>query len=125
MTDRCSGSIKEKATGNHPVDIVCKERSISHKLTRIRRPQTNGMVERFNRRVNEAIAQKQKISDNSGRNSFHSHDERNKFLMQFVENYNHTRLRCINYNAPICLLYDNHAEDNTFAVMTSRGGGNP
>ena len=114
-TDRCSGSVKEKATGNHPVDIVCAEHEIKHKLTRIRRPQTNGMVERFNRRVNEAIGQKAKIDTNGGKNSFHSHEERNAFVMQFVDNYNKTRLRCINYNAPIILLYNNHTKDNTKA----------
>lgn len=94
-TDRCSGRVKEKATGNHPVDVVCTNYEITHRLTRIRRPQTNGMVERFNRRVNEAIATKEKISNNSGRNSFYSHDERNEFIKRFVDSYNRTRLRCL------------------------------
>lgn len=114
-TDRCAGSVKERATGNHPVDIVCQEHEVIHKLTKIRRPQTNGMVERFNRRVNEAIGKKEKIASNSGKNSFHSHEERNKFIMNFVDSYNRTRLRCINYNAPFELLYGNHAKDNTQA----------
>ena len=56
-TDRCSGGVKEHPTGNHPVDKVCQEYLIKHTLTKIRRPQTNGIVERFNRRVNEAITQ--------------------------------------------------------------------
>lgn len=118
-TDRCSGSIKEGGTGNHPVDIVCSEYEIKHRLTRIRRPQTNGMVERFNRRVNEAIASKQKVSMNSGKNSFNSHEERNEFITRVVDNYNRTRLRCLNYNAPLILLHNNHAEYNTYAGMTS------
>ena len=117
-TDRCAGSVKTKASGNHAVDVVCKKHDIVHKLTRIRRPQTNGMVERFNRRVNEAIAAKNKIASNSGKNSFHSHKERNEFIMQFVDNYNRTRLRCLNYNAPAILLYNNHTEYNTCAGMT-------
>ena len=70
----------ERATGNHPVDVVCSNHDITHRLTRIRRPQTNGMVERFNRRVNEAISTKQKTSNNGGRNSFYSHEERNEFI---------------------------------------------
>lgn len=120
-TDRCAGYVKEKATGNHPVDIVCTKFNVKHKLTKIRRPQTNGMVERFNRRVNEAIARKDKISKNSARNSFNSHQERNEFILKFVDNYNKTRLRCLNYNAPYALLYNNHAEHNTYAGMTERG----
>ena len=113
-TDRCTGFIKKKATGKHPVDLVCKEYKIKHSLTRIRRPQTNGMVERFNRRVNEAISRKEKICTNSGRNSFYSHEERNEFIKNFIDGYNRTRLRCLNYNAPILLLYSNHPEDNTY-----------
>ena len=111
-TDRCSGSVKEKATGKHPVDVVCAKNNIKHKLTRIRRPQTNGMVERFNRRINEVIATKAKISANSGKNSFSSHDERNRFIENFVNSYNRTRLRCLNYKAPLELLCGNQTEDN-------------
>lgn len=116
-TDRCAGAVKERATGNHPVDLVCKEFAVKHKLTKIRRPQTNGMVERFNRRVNEAIGKKGKISTNSGKNSFYSHEERNEFIMNFVDSYNRTRLRCLEYSAPIELLYNNHTERNTEAVI--------
>ena len=114
-TDRCTGFVKQKASGSHPVDLICSKHNIIHRLTRIRRPQTNGMVERFNRRINEAIARKEKISNNSGRNSFHSHEERNDFIKKFIDGYNKTRLRCLNYNAPILMLYDNHTEDNTHA----------
>jgi transposase InsO family protein len=87
-------------------------------LTRIRRPQTNGMVERFNRRNNEAIQQKSKIDKNSGKNFFYTHEERNEFIKNFVNNYNNTRLRCLNYNAPAIMLYSNQTEYNTFAGMT-------
>jgi len=83
-TDRCAGGVKFKASGNHPLDVVCQKEKVKHVLTRIRRPQTNGMVERFNRRVNEAIAQRGKITDNGGKNSFHSHPERNTYIMNFV-----------------------------------------
>ncbi len=117
-TDRCSGSVKEKATGNHAVDLICRQYDVKHQLTKIRRPQTNGMVERFNRRINEAIAKKAKIAANSGKNSFYSHQDRNAFIRQFVDNYNNTRLRCLQYNAPANLLYCNHREHNTYAGMT-------
>ena len=117
-TDRCCGFIKPKGTGEHPVDQVCKRYKIGHRLTRIRRPQTNGMIERFNRRINEAIEQKKKIAKNGGKNSFYSHKERKEFINNFVYNYNRTRLRCLKYQAPIILLQDymdNHAEYNTKA----------
>jgi transposase InsO family protein len=111
-TDRCSFAYKNKATGNHPVDKLCKEQNIEHRLTRPRRPQTNGMVERFNRRINEAIAKKEKISANNNKNSFASHQERDKFINDFIDSYNKTRLRCLEYKAPLEMLY-NHAGDNT------------
>jgi|GEM_PF-1538237 len=104
---RCSGNVKEKGTGAHPVDSVCIQNDIKHTLTRIRRPQTNGMVERFNRRVNEAIAQKIKINKNSGKNSFYSPEDRNTFLYNFIDGYNKTRLRCLNYQSPINMLNSN------------------
>jgi hypothetical protein len=74
------------------------------------------MVERFNRRINEAIQRKAKIQANSGQNSFHNHEERNEFMLRFVDNYNKTRLRCLDYHSPSQKLH-NHTKDNT------KGGG--
>ena len=106
-SDRCTREIKEKSTGLHPVDILCRKHNIKHVLTKIRRPQTNGMVERFNRRINEAINMKTKVSRNC---SFSSHDERNSFINDFVFNYNRTRLICLKYNSQIEILNDNLTE---------------
>ncbi|MCE2993647.1 MAG: hypothetical protein LW826_05580, partial [Candidatus Jidaibacter sp.] len=97
-------------------DIVCKSYEVVHKLRRIGRAQTNGMVERFNRRVNEVIARKAKISANSGRNYFESHTHRNECVLKFINGYNRTRLRCLEYNAPHVLLYPNHPQYNTLAL---------
>ncbi len=125
-TDRCAGAIKKKATGKHEVDKICIENRIEHKLTKIRRPETNGMVERFNRRLSELLAQKEKIEANSGKNCFENHEARNKYIKDFVYNYNRTRLRCLNYNAPIKLLIEykskvnNQAKDNTKAGICIR-----
>jgi len=64
-----------------------------HKLTKPYTPKTNGMVERFNRRINEAFKKKgQKDPLNSRGNHFADHGERNAFIRQFVDNYNVTRL---------------------------------
>jgi DNA-binding transcriptional MerR regulator len=121
-TDKYNGARVKKGlttpTGNHPVDALCATRGITRKYTRPFRPQTNGMVERFNRRINEAMAQKEKITHNSGKNTFHSHAERNQFLTQFVENYNNTQLRCLNYQSPNYMIR-NHTEYNTKAGIQS------
>ena len=128
-TDRFSGGTY-RPSGGHPVDVACTERGIRHKLTRPRTPQTNGMVERFNRRINEAISAKIKTSNNCGRNSFESHQERNDYIKQFVYNYNRTRLRCLKYRAPIEMVRElskknhNQAGEYTCAGMTAWGCGN-
>lgn len=103
-TDRFSddkkGKTPGKPSGNHPIDTLCAARSIRHKLTRPYRPQTNGMVERFNRRLCEHLAQRPRKPAGQDRR-FHSHEERNAYILDFVANYNRTRLRCLGYKAPL------------------------
>ncbi len=116
FTDRFAVDMKDKPqgkpSGNHPFDGICAASGIKHKLTRPFRPQTNGMVERFNRRIAEAIQHAPAASRNGGKNKFDSHDERNAFLQAFVHDYNRTRLRCLGYLAPIQALA-NHPGHNT------------
>lgn len=107
FTDRFGGarwSSRREATGHHAFDRVCARHGIEHRLTRPFRPQTNGMVERFNRRLSEAIGAKQSVAKNEGKNKFHTHAERNAFLHAFVDRYNRTRLKCLDYRAPTELL---------------------
>ena len=47
---------KDRPSGDHAFDRVYAARAIAHRLTQPFRPQTNGMVERFNRRLGEHIA---------------------------------------------------------------------
>ncbi len=104
FTDRFGGAYwgsRDRGTGNHAFDMVCTAHGIKHKLTRPYRPQTNGKVERFNRRLSEALATAPANGKNAGRNRFASHAERNKFLLNFVESYNRTRQRCLGYKAPL------------------------
>ena len=121
FTDRFAVDMKDKPedkpSGRHPFDQVCNEHGIAHRLIKPFRPQTNGMVERFNRRLAEAIRAKQAVQRNRGKNKFHTQAERNSFIHNFVKAYNRTRLKCINYKAPLEAL-NNQTEPNTCAGMT-------
>ncbi|HYM86271.1 MAG TPA: hypothetical protein VET30_05985 [Pseudoxanthomonas sp.] len=75
------------------------------------------MVERFNRRLAELLRAHPAAGSNSGKNKFLSHDERNAYILDFVEGYNRTRLRCLDYLAPLQVQHK-VAEDNTCAGMT-------
>ena len=121
FTDRFGGAYwypqGKPPSGNHPFDLVCKANAIAHRLTRPFHPQTNGMVERFNRRLAQAIANAPQTSFNAGKNRFASTAERNGFLYDFVDAYNRTRLKAIGYIAPKQAL-DNQTELYTCAGMT-------
>jgi transposase InsO family protein len=121
FTDRFAVDMKnkpfDKPSGRHPFDRGCARQGIDHRLTRPYRPQTNGLVERFNRRIVEAIGQQPK--QGSAHRLFASHAQRNAFLNRFVADYNRTRLKCLDYRAPLQAL-NNPPKPNTFAGMTTR-----
>lgn len=118
FTDRFGGAHwypqGKPASGRHPFDLVCKANAIAHRLTKPFHPQTNGMVERFNRRIAQAIAATPQTSLNGGKNRFASAAERTAYLLDFVHAYNRTRLKAIGYLAPQQAL-DNQAEHYTKA----------
>ena len=122
FTDRFNKGSKAghaaKPSGAHPFDQVCAEWGIAHRLTRPYRPQTNGMVERFNRRLSDAIRALPQARDNGRhRTHFITNADRTAFLLTFAHNYNRTRLRCINYKAPLDVL-NNQTEHNTEACFS-------
>jgi transposase-like protein len=106
FTDRFAVDMKDKPhdrpSGRHPFDLVCAKHKIDHRLTKPYRPQTNGLVERFNRRIVEAIGQQPKRG--IAHRLFASHADRDAFLGRFVHDYNRTRLKCLGYLAPLQAL---------------------
>ncbi|MEI4235176.1 integrase core domain-containing protein, partial [Roseovarius sp. D22-M7] len=55
FTDRLFGLRKRGATGEHEFDTLCATLDIDHRLTPPKSPQTNGMVERFNGRIEDVL----------------------------------------------------------------------
>jgi len=122
FTDRFAVDMKDKPhdrpSGRHPFDRLCSKRKIDHRLTRPYRPQTNGLVERFNRRIGDAIGREPKRG--TAHRRFLSHTDRDAFLNRFVHDYNRTRLKCLGYLAPLQAL-NNPPGPNTFAGTTIEG----
>jgi transposase len=106
FTDRFAVDMRNKPhdrpSGRHPFDRLCTKHKIDHRLTKPFHPQTNGLVERFNRRIVEAIGRQPKRG--IAHRLFASHAERDAFLNRFVHDYNRTRLKCLNYLAPLQVL---------------------
>ena len=107
FTDRFAvnkkGKPPDKPSGQHPFDRLCARHAITHRLTRPFRPQTNGMVERFNRRLGDHL---DRMPQNRAAHHrrFLDHAERDAYLHTFVADYNRTRLHCLDYHAPAELL---------------------
>jgi transposase-like protein len=95
---------RDRGTGNHPFDQICQHHGVRHKLTRPYRPQTNGMAERFNRRLGDALGSYPRSTANAGKNRFDNHAKRDAFIETFVHDYNRTRLRCLAHKAPAELI---------------------
>lgn len=55
FTDQLFGLRKRAQSGRHEFDRLCTELDIEHRLTPPRSPQTNGMVERFNGRIENVL----------------------------------------------------------------------
>jgi transposase-like protein len=57
FTDRFGVNGERTPTGKHLFDVACNKNDIEHRLIKPRHPQTNGMVERFNGRIEEVLTQ--------------------------------------------------------------------
>lgn len=84
---------KEKRTNKiHPFDKLCQQHKIKHRTIKFKHPWTNGMVERFNKRIKDKVLKKYRFS---------SIFELKEKLLNFIDDYNHnTRLKTLNYKTP-------------------------
>lgn len=78
FTDRLFGKRERGATGAHEFDALCEALDNDHRLTKPRTPQTNGMVERFNGRLEQVL--------NS--HHFDSAEDLEKTLLRYAWLYN-------------------------------------
>ena len=76
FTDRFTARAPQ---GAHAFDRACAAAGIDHRLIRPRRPQTNGMVERFNGRIGDLLRT----------NRFRSRDDLATALRRYAMLYNH------------------------------------
>jgi len=74
FTDRLFGRRKRVATGQHELDLLCAE----HRLAPPMRPQTYGMVERFNGRIEDILQS----------HRFRSGEDLERTLLRYVHLYN-------------------------------------
>ena len=78
FTDRLCGLRRRAATGNHEFDRLCADLGIEHRLAPPMRPQTNGMVERFNGRIEDILQS----------HRFRSGEDLEQTILRYVRLYN-------------------------------------
>ena len=97
FTDRLFGLRRRAPTGNHEFDRLCDDLGIEHRLAPPMRPQTNGMVERFNGRIEDILQS----------HRFRSGEDLEQTILRYVHLYN-TQLpqSALNARTPIGALKD-------------------
>ncbi|PRY85044.1 transposase InsO family protein [Donghicola tyrosinivorans] len=78
FTDRLFGLRKGSPTGQHEFDLLCADLGIEHRLAPPMRPQTNGMVERFNGRIEDVLQS----------HHFQSGEDLEQTILRYVHLYN-------------------------------------
>jgi hypothetical protein len=78
FTDRLFGLRRRPATGMHEFDRLCADLGIEHRLAPPMRPQTNGMVERFNGRIEDILQS----------HRFRSGEDLEQTILRYVRLYN-------------------------------------
>jgi transposase InsO family protein len=104
FTDRFCATGEREPTGNHPFDQICAEHDIEHRLIKPKRPQTNGMVERFNGRIADVLATTR----------FDSSQSLAETITRYVKVYNqHIPQKALGHISPIQAMknwYQTHPE---------------
>ena len=86
----------------HEFDKLCLSLGIEHRLTKVRRPQTNGMVERFNGRIADILRT----------HNFQSGKELEHTLMRYVDLYNnHLPQANLDCRTPHQVMYEWHEKE--------------
>ena len=97
FTDRFVATGQRQPTGEHVFDQTCQEAGVDHRLIKPGRPQTNGMVERFNGRMAEVLATTR----------FDSRESLETTLKRYVYLYNyHIPQKALGHVPPIQALKD-------------------
>ncbi|NWO09396.1 IS481 family transposase [Chromohalobacter salexigens] len=92
FTDRFVAGGERQPTGQHRVDRFCTRHGIDHRLIPPYRPQTNGMVERFNGRVSDVLKT----------HRFNSREDLEATLKRYCWLYNnHINQKALNHQTPI------------------------
>ena len=95
FTDRLFGSRAKSASGQHEFDALCASLGIEHRLTKPKSPQTNGMVERFNGRLEQVLRS----------HHFNSAEDLEKTLHRYVWLYNqHLPQKALHHQPPLQAL---------------------
>jgi transposase InsO family protein len=95
FTDRLFGGRAKDASGEHEFDLLCESLGIEHRLTKPRTPRTNGMVERFNGRLEQVLQT----------HRFNSAEDLSKTLHRYVWLYNqHLPQKALNHQTPLTAL---------------------
>jgi transposase InsO family protein len=104
FTDRFCATGEREPTGNHPFDQVCASHNIEHRLIKAKRPQTNGMIERFNGRIADVLSTTR----------FDSSQSLADTITRYVKVYNqHIPQRALGHVSPIQAMktwYEKHPE---------------
>ncbi len=80
----------------HPFDKICQKNKIEHRTIKFKHPWTNGMVERFNRRIKDDVLK---------RHLFSTIFEMKGKTIDFVNKYNQEkRVKSLNYKTPVQYL---------------------
>jgi transposase InsO family protein len=96
FTDRLAAKHRQ-SSGEHAFDTLCAEAGIEHRLSPVRHPQTNGMVERFNGRISEVLAT----------HRFDSRADLQTTLQRYCHLYNHhIPQKALHQRTPIQALKD-------------------